>query len=314
MSIADLPEGLTFLERGWLNANHLIVESSDGPVLIDTGHALDAARTVELLRSKGFEPESLSLIVNTHIHPDHWGGNRLLSKLSGAPIACGVKTAEAFARNDLVAMWADYFGNDGYHDPADAPLPADLVWRAGESVELGAYRFEILEAPGHAPDSIALWQPEAKVLVSADALHDGDCGILHTAVHGQGVVSDALETVHRFRDLEPKVAIPGHGPLIHDVPRALDRLENRLLGFQRHPAKLARHLCSRVLMSCILAVQPISMERLCALAEDARWFADYGPELGVSDGTVLTRMLLEEFETRGLLHQENGLYLSRVAR
>ena len=309
-----LPTGLRLIERGWLNANHVVIDASNGPILIDTGHSRDQAATVRILRQNGVDPESLSLIANTHAHPDHWGGNRALVDLSGAPIACGEKTASIFARNDHRAMWIEYFGSGVYHDPSIAPLPADHVWRSGELVQLGPFPFEVLDAPGHAPDSIALWQPEHGILISADALHDGDCGILHVAVHGQGIVQQAIDTVHCFRSLEPRLAIPGHGPLIRDVPRALDRLEQRLISFQQDPAKLARHLCGRVLMSSILAVQPIALDDLCRLADQARWFDDYGPMLGIDHGTALVHKVVHELKERGSLQERDKRLWTPIRR
>lgn len=314
MTGRPLPEGMRFIERGWLNANHVVIDAPEGPILIDTGHVHDQQITLDRLRTAGVDPKSLSLIVNTHIHPDHWGGNRLLVELSGAPIACGADTAEAFARNDLRAMWADYFGNDLYHNRAQPPLTADRIWQIGEAVRLGAYEFEVLAAPGHAPDSIALWQQEHRVLVSADALHDGDCGVLHVAIHGQEIISDALETARAFRSLNAAVAVPGHGPLILDVADAIDRLEQRLLGFQRDPSKLARHLCGRVLMSSILAAQPVTLDDLCRLATDARWFDDYGHMLGTQDGAQLARLMVKEFRERNLVRVEDGSLIANMPR
>ncbi len=314
MTTGPLPEGMLFIERGWLNANHLVIDAPEGPILIDTGHVQDQQFTLNRLRAAGVAPESLSLIVNTHIHPDHWGGNRRLVELSGAPIACGVRTAEAFARNDLRAMWAEYFGHDLYHDRSQPPLTADRIWQIGEVVQLGRYAFEILAAPGHAPDSIALWHEEHRILVSADALHDGDCGVLHVAIHGREIVSEALETARRFRSLNAAVAVPGHGPLILDVAGAIDRLEQRLLEFQQDPSKLARHLCGRVLMSSILAAQPVSLDDLCRLAADARWFDDYGHLLGSRDGAQLTRLMVNEFMERNLVRVDNGSLIANMSR
>lgn len=314
MSGQPLPKGMRFIERGWLSSNHLVIDAPEGPILIDTGHFRDQETTLERLRTAGVEPKSLSLIVNTHIHPDHWGGNRRLVELSGASIACGSRTADAFAHNDLRAMWAEYFGDNLYHDRSQIPLTANLIWHIGDSVQLGRFDFEVLAAPGHAPDSIALWQKEHGVLVSADALHDGDCGVLHTAVHGPQVVAEALETARSFRSLDARVAVPGHGPLIRNVADAIDRLEQRLLGFQEDPSKLGRHLCGRVLMSSILAIQPVTLETLCELAADARWFDDYGHLLGARDGRQLTRHLVGEFQRRGLVRLENGSLSANIPR
>lgn len=45
------------------------------PILIDTGFGSDVKETEKLIKEVGVSPEELHLIVNTHYHSDHVGGN-----------------------------------------------------------------------------------------------------------------------------------------------------------------------------------------------------------------------------------------------
>ncbi|MEM9593339.1 MAG: MBL fold metallo-hydrolase [Acidobacteriota bacterium] len=310
-----LPPGLHFLERGWFSANHVLLTGGEGPALVDTGHFRDLEATEAALRSAGVHPEELQVIVNTHCHADHWGGDRHLLERSGADFACGEDTADLFTRRDLRAMWLDYFGGEGrYYDLDQLPPKIHRTFTPGETVELGAFRFEVLAAPGHAPDSIALFEREHAVLISADALMEGDCGVLNVAVHGEGVVEQALDTVARFRGLGATVALPGHGPPIADVDGSLDALERRLLEFQRRPDKLARHLVARCIVTSLMAMQPMARGPVLDALAAGQWARDYAPRLGFEPGALVSRTLAE-LEGRGVVGEDaDGLLVAHVRR
>ncbi|HRP28931.1 MAG TPA: MBL fold metallo-hydrolase, partial [Burkholderiaceae bacterium] len=79
--------GVTFLERGWLSSNNVLLHGApgEGATLVDTGHCLHAAQTLALVRA-ALGGERLARIVNTHLHSDHCGGNALLAREFGAAI------------------------------------------------------------------------------------------------------------------------------------------------------------------------------------------------------------------------------------
>src|SRR5437868_14772946 len=76
------------LNRIELGFNCFVVEDGRQRILIDTGgggrhdaRALDRMKMAgqpnlrEILSAHGFEPESFDLVINTHLHWDHCGGN-----------------------------------------------------------------------------------------------------------------------------------------------------------------------------------------------------------------------------------------------
>lgn len=83
----NLGGGLFFLERGWLNGNHLVHASS--PVtLIDTGYTRDFDDTRALIEGCGVGLDKVDHIVTTHCHCDHIGGHQKISKMSGRRRPC----------------------------------------------------------------------------------------------------------------------------------------------------------------------------------------------------------------------------------
>jgi len=68
-----LSPSIRFWQRGWHNANHILLLGGEGSVLVDTGGDEDGAVLVAMMKNEGVTAAALSLIVNTHSHWDHSG-------------------------------------------------------------------------------------------------------------------------------------------------------------------------------------------------------------------------------------------------
>lgn len=304
----NLPPGVQFVERGWLNSNMIIIHG-DHPVVIDTGHEVDAQATVDLLPRYGVDPARIGLIGLTHCHWDHHGANARLHALSGAPVAMGARTAELFRTEDRRAMWMSYFGQEA------TLVQPEIVWEPGTTIQLNGWSFEVWEAAGHAMDGIALYQPDYKTLICGDALLEGDFGIMNVAVHGWDVVLDAAEaTLQRFLAHDITLALPGHGPAVAAVHGNAQLLLRRLAQFRRSPARLARHLCRRVFMVYLMTMSPINRAALIDYVIDFPWVADYLPMLGSQDFAATLDSLLDEYVAGGVAEERDGVLYSRLAR
>lgn len=306
--IEMLPLNIHFIQRGWFNSNHILMMGEDGAVLVDTGHRQEVAETQRLLTAAGIDPTSIHLIVNTHCHWDHCGGNKAIQALSGAKVMMSEQTADLFQRHNRRAMWLDYFGAEM------EMLTADTTLNDGDEIELAGMPFQVMAAPGHAPDAIALFQPAHRLLICADALlENGDCGILNTAVHGPHVLDEAIATLDKFAQLDAAIALPGHGGIITDVPGNIALLRQRLAAFQAEPARMAWHLLRRVFMTYLMMVQPICRRDLIAHARQTPWLQDYAPQCGL-DAEPLAQQIIDEFIQRQLAREEEGMLISLVRR
>ena len=304
-----LPSEFTFIERGWFNCNQIVLHGRAGPVLIDSGHLLGVDETLAKLEAHGVDPAALVKIVTTHGHADHHGANARLKELSGAPLAMGPTTAVWFAEQNSHLLWMDHLGQEM------ALVPADEIIEPDTTITLADMPFAVLSAPGHAPDSLAFYQPDTKVLIAADALWAGDVGVLNTAVHGWGVIDQALQTLAQFAQLDIAVAIPGHGGLITNVAENIARVQARVATFKENPAALANHIVRRFLMFIILRYQPIARAELTELALTGPWLSDYAPLCGDLSPAHLLNALLDNFLERGLLvADEEGLLTGTIPK
>ena len=69
-----------------LDARSSVVLITSGPhrIVVDTGLAGEESTIVSALAELGLRPEEVDIIVNTHSHPDHCGGNHLFREASKA--------------------------------------------------------------------------------------------------------------------------------------------------------------------------------------------------------------------------------------
>lgn len=113
---------------------------------VDTPEAGAILREVEKLGWK------LALILNTHWHPDHAGGNAEIKAATGATI---VGPAEVTRISAL-----------------------DREVRGGDHVMLGETRFEVLESGGHTLGHIAYYDADDRAAFVGDTLFALGCGRL----------------------------------------------------------------------------------------------------------------------------------------
>src|SRR4030043_1045076 len=80
-------------------ANAFIVRGKR-PIVVDTGYPGSAPAIIEKLKENGIDPKSVSLILITHGHADHFGNAAELKKLTGAPVAVHKLDAEALIKGE----------------------------------------------------------------------------------------------------------------------------------------------------------------------------------------------------------------------
>jgi metallo-beta-lactamase class B len=126
----------------------LLVASSDGHVLLDSGPAEAAPLVIANIRALGFEVGEVEWIVTSHEHHDHVGGVAELQSLTGARVA-----ASAAARRQLETGVVDPSDpQTGLHEPFRG-IRVDRTMRDGEELVLGPLRLTLHATPGHAKGS-----------------------------------------------------------------------------------------------------------------------------------------------------------------
>jgi hydroxyacylglutathione hydrolase len=129
------------------NYGFLIRDQATGLVAcVDTP---DAQAILRELDGQGW---SLSMILNTHWHPDHAGGNGELAKATGAVIVAPAEVEKI--------------------------SPVDREVGDGDVVELGQTRFQVIDTGGHTLGHITYYDAADRIAFVGDTLFALGCGRL----------------------------------------------------------------------------------------------------------------------------------------
>lgn len=182
--------------------NTYILHDGNECLIIDPGcHSDNEYHTLKQF----IETEKLSpaAIINTHTHIDHVLGVARLKKHYGIPFYIGEHDKETLLS---VKLYAPVYGIQDYEEPE-----VDAFLKAGEMVELGDHRLEVLFVPGHSAGHIAFYDRSGGNLFAGDVLFQRSIG--RTDLPGGdydtliGSIRDNIFTLP-----EEVVVYPGHGP------------------------------------------------------------------------------------------------------
>ena len=268
--------GIQVFERGWLSSNNVLLPDEAGSTLVDTGHVNHAEQTLALVRH-ALAGQPLTHIVNTHLHSDHCGGNATLQRAFGA----AVFVPEASA--DAVREWSA----DGLtFDPSGQRCERFALQgttRAGDMIEAGGRRFEVIEAPGHDPQSTILFDADHGLLISADALWENGFGVVFPELDGEPGFKDVGAVLDHIERLPVQLVVPGHGAPFTDVGAALARARARLAAFVAEPRRHARHGAKVLMKYHLMEVREQPLDALLQWAEGTPLFASVWQEHGRSE-------------------------------
>ena len=300
--------GVTCIERGWLSANNILIRGNGPTALVDSGYATHAAQTVALVTNAlGRRP--LDLLLNTHLHSDHCGGNAALQQAYPAldtHIPPGQATA--VSKWDPVALT---FEPTGQTCP---PFTYQHLLQPGTSILLGSMPWDIHAAKGHDPHSVVLFQPQYRLLISADALWENGFGIVFPELEGMSAFNEVADTLSLIEQLAPAIVLPGHGSVFNDVAGALVRARSRLDQFVRHPEKHRRHALKVLVKFKLLEWQSVSAAALLDWALKTSYFVQTMPpdsRVDRSSAEDWMSELLRELERSQALMLEEGLVINR---
>jgi len=175
-----------------------LIDAGGELILIDSGAGPGISTIIDNIEALGFSPEKISLVVSTHAHIDHIGGNAYLQREYGCEIFAHELDASRIETGEMVG--AEFYGI--LYEPCKVTKRM-----SGSEMELlaGDLRLNAIHIPGHTPGSIALYMDVGgkRILFGQD-------------VHGPyvahwGAVMDKVgSSLKRMKELNADILCEGH--------------------------------------------------------------------------------------------------------
>jgi metallo-beta-lactamase class B len=119
--------------------------TAEGSILFNTGMPSSGPMIVEAIRTLGFNPEAIKVIINGHAHADHAGAFAYMKELTGATIAImqeDVPLIEDGGKSDF------HYGVD-WQIMGQPPVKVDRILRDGDTIKMGDVLLTAHHTPGH---------------------------------------------------------------------------------------------------------------------------------------------------------------------
>ena len=183
-----------------------VLFGSDGVLMVDTEDPQLASKTLDTIRT--FTSAPIKVVVNSHIHPDHTGGNAFFAK-QGAVI---------FSQENLREEMLSPPGRGGAPDPAGVPavtyrygspgIPAVTIHMNGETVDF------IPMMPSHTAGDTIVRFNNANVIYIEDFYRNFGYPFADQA--NGGSIKGMIEAVDLIQKLAgpDTTLVPGHGTLV----------------------------------------------------------------------------------------------------
>lgn len=229
----DLPaytEGLADLGGGcwaWLEppgswglANSGIVVGSDNVLVVDTQNDLRLARLLQAGVHEVAGGAPVRTVVNTHGDSDHWSGNLLFE---GARIISSAATldemthmwldqstlAELADADTAFARWVrwrtEVFDYDGWR-----PVHPTETFSGRRTIEAAGRKVDLIEVgPAHTAGDVIVHLPDDGVVYAGDIVFAAS-----TPMVWAGPLSRVIAACDLILELQPRVVVPGHGPIV----------------------------------------------------------------------------------------------------
>jgi glyoxylase-like metal-dependent hydrolase (beta-lactamase superfamily II) len=221
--------------------NAYVIKGNDRFLLIDTG--MNRKECIQEMTSS-LEKLNVDLtktdLFITHLHADHLGlaailatstskvyFNRIESSYINRPErwqeAHNYYLANGFPENELKKSMERH---PGYQYGLRQKVRFNIV-NEGDVIEIGDYRFNCIETPGHSPGHMCLYEAKQNILVSGDhVLFD----ITPNITYWPGVdnsLKKYIESLNKIYNFEVKLVLPGHR-------RIWNNHRDRIVELKRH--------------------------------------------------------------------------------
>jgi len=194
------------------DANALVVVTTQGVVLVDTGNNPPETRLLlDFIKSVTNQP--VRYVVITQNHGDHTAGTPLFSPPANVIVHERVAKDWASWKPYQIKSWRKRFRERSGALKDVNPIDTVLSFREHMTLHLGGKTIALIYVDDpYNPGDIAVWLPQSGVM------HAGFVGYIgrHPDIrpdYSHGTTAGMLKQLEVLSALDPRVIIPAHGPL-----------------------------------------------------------------------------------------------------
>ncbi len=198
MKIIDDIHGFIWLNPNENNCNTYLI-NSEKKILVDPGHYHLFNHVEHGLSDLSLSSADIDLVIITHGHPDHMEG---IKKFASLPALIAIPEGEINFIRQLVPNFGEVFGVPGFEP--------DILLKEG-NLKIGDLELQVINTPGHSPNSVCLYWPDKKVLFSGDLVFNQ--GVGRTDLPG-GDGEALKKSIRKISQLDVEYLLPGHGEIV----------------------------------------------------------------------------------------------------
>lgn len=238
--------------------NVYVLTGGEGPVLIDSGWAIAAARDqlVQGLRTLGYELQDVRRFLVTHAHRDHYEqaihlrrefgtaislgvgeqpSLEILQRAQGHPFEPQLRLLTVLGAASIAETITAAVGHVGA-DPEDWQSP-DTWLDAGDVAIAGGRALSVVPTPGHTMGHVVFHDEAGALLFTGDhVLPTITPSIGFEPALSPTALYDFLQSLARVRQLPDALMLPAHGAVSPSVHARVDEL------LEHHDVRLTRTL------------------------------------------------------------------------
>lgn len=218
-------------------SNAAFVVTPEGVVVIDgLGSPALAEELIAAIRK--VTPQPVRYVIVTHYHADHIYGLQAFKAVGATVLAH--RSGQAYLNSDtaqlrLVASREELFP---WIDERTRLVGADRWLDADSSITLGGETFRIHHVgPAHTPEDLVVHAERAGVMFAGDLVFRGRVPFVGQADSRQWIAS-----LGRLLEMNPRVIVPGHGPISRDPLPDLQLTRDYLVHLRKTMAEAAANL------------------------------------------------------------------------
>ncbi|MFA4647225.1 MBL fold metallo-hydrolase [Pyrococcus kukulkanii] len=221
----EIEPNILMLKGVHLDSNVYFLKSGREVLIVDTGTGVYWNKYIDVAKGEGYLDVERVYIFNTHEHFDHVGGNEAFKRYFNEK---GIDVV--FVAHELTAKTLeegdDYVILSFYYGRRFRPQKVQIKLKDSDYLKVGGIELRLIHTPGHTQGSSCLYYEEEEIMFTGDTVFLGAYGRTDLPT---GNFEELVKSLEELREFRVRLGLPGHGKIIKDWRRNLERILGELV-------------------------------------------------------------------------------------